>query len=118
MSRTESIDVEGLLATSRDALTVRRVFGDPVSHNGVDVIPVARIRGGGGGGGGSGPAGEGSGSGAGFGMTGSPAGVFVVSDVDVTWKPAINRERILLAAMALTAFALWMIRSSVRQCSA
>jgi len=118
MTHTDSIDVGGLLAQGRDALTVRRVFGEPVSHNGVKVIPVAHIRGGVGGGGGSGPNGEGSGSGGGFGVAARPAGVFVLSDANVTWKPAISRERILLAAMALVAFALWTIRSSTRRCAA
>lgn len=118
MTHTDSIDVEGLLAQGRDALTVRRVFGEPVSHNGVEVIPVAHIRGGAGGGGGSGPNGEGSGSGGGFGVAAHPAGVFVLSDVDVTWKPAVNRERVILASMALVAFALWTIRSSARRCAA
>ena len=76
--KTESFDVAALLGNVREALSVKRVFGDPIDQNGTRVIPVARVRGGGGGGGGTAPEGEGAGSGAGFGMTADPAGAFVI----------------------------------------
>jgi uncharacterized spore protein YtfJ len=44
------MDVEQLIADARDALTVKRVFGEPYEHNGITVLPVAKIQGGGGGG--------------------------------------------------------------------
>ena len=37
----------------QDALSVRRVVGDPIERDGVTVIPVAAVRGGWGGGGGT-----------------------------------------------------------------
>ncbi len=115
MTRTDSVDVQQLIESARDALTVRRVFGDPIDQNGMRVIPAARIRGGGGGGGGSAPDGEGSGSGAGFGMIANPAGAFVVTDHDVTWRPAVNPERITIAAFAFAAFSIWMLRPILRR---
>ena len=36
---------------SRDAITVRRVYGDPYQEEGITVIPAAHVMGGGGGGG-------------------------------------------------------------------
>lgn len=77
----------------RDALTVRRVYGDPYDVEGAMVIPVARVAGGAGGGGGEGPEeGEdkGSGFGTGFGLAATPVGVYEVKDGSVEWKPAID----------------------------
>jgi uncharacterized spore protein YtfJ len=111
MKQNGRIDVTQLVADARDMLTVKRIFGEPIDHNGVRVIPVARVRGGGGGGGGSGPDGEGSGGGGGFGMIASPVGVYVIKGDDVTWQPTTNPERTALAGIAFAAFALLAIRS-------
>jgi hypothetical protein len=43
--------IDDLVTTARDAITVRRVYGEPVTENGVTVIPAASVWGGGGGGG-------------------------------------------------------------------
>ena len=51
---------------AKEAMTVRRVFGDPYEKNGVTMIPAARVQGGAGGGRGEGPEGEGSGRGSGL----------------------------------------------------
>lgn len=112
MGQSERIDVAQLVATARDMLTVKRVFGDPIDHNGVRVIPVARVRGGGGGGGGSAPQAQGGvGGGGGFGMIASPAGVFVIKGEDVSWQPATNPDRTALAGIAFAALTLLAIRS-------
>ncbi|MDH4365912.1 MAG: spore germination protein GerW family protein [Acidimicrobiia bacterium] len=117
---SEQIDVSTMMETAKDALSVRRVFGDPIAHNGIQVIPAARVRGGGGSGGGpqASPdpdgAGAGTSSGGGFGLVASPAGVYVVDGNEVRWRPAVNTERIVLSGMALAAFALWMLRSILR----
>ena len=66
------MDLQEMLGQARDAITVRRVFGDPYEKNGMTVIPAARVQGGAGGGTGEGPEGEGSGSGGGFGLTARP----------------------------------------------
>ena len=76
------MDPNELMQQARDALTVKRVFGEPYERDGVTVIPAASIRGGAGGGRGEGAApdggGSGSGSGGGFGLTAKPAGVYVI----------------------------------------
>ena len=81
----------------RDALTVRRVFGEPYELDGVTVIPVARVSGGAGGGGGQGQkeGEDGSGFGTGFGLDARPLGVYEVREGHVEWKPAIDVNRIV-----------------------
>ena len=121
---SEQVDVAAMMETAKDTFSVRRVFGDPIAHNGIQVIPAVRVRGGGGSGGGpqtspdpdgigTGASGS-TGSGGGFGLVASPAGVYVVNGDDVRWRPAVNAERIVLSGMALVAFALWMLRSILR----
>ncbi len=61
-------DVFNRIDATRDAVTVRRVFGDAYQYNGTTVIPVAAVRGIGGGGAGTQtdtdqPAGSGGGMG-------------------------------------------------------
>jgi uncharacterized spore protein YtfJ len=88
---------EELLKGARDSISVRRVFGEPIEHNGVIVVPVAKVAGGGGGGGDS----EDNGGG-GFGLGARPVGVYVIKDGQVSWRPAIDPLRVaLLALLAL-----------------
>ena len=89
-------NVDEILEGARDAMTVKRVFGDPIETDGITLVPVAKVGGGGGGGGDSDHNG-----GAGFGVMAKPAGVYVIKDGEVTWKPAIDSGRILLAALAV-----------------
>lgn len=101
--------LDDVLKGYRDAITVRRVFGEPYEKNGVTVIPAAAVAGGGGGGEGEGERtdeGTGSGSGSGFGLSGRPAGAFIIRDGEVTWQPAIDVNRIISGAFALLALAL------------
>jgi uncharacterized spore protein YtfJ len=51
--------VDELLKGHREAITVKRVFGDPYEKDGVTVIPAAKVIGGGGGGEGEAPEGQG-----------------------------------------------------------
>jgi uncharacterized spore protein YtfJ len=88
---------EELLKGARDSISVRRVFGEPIEHDGVVVVPVAKVGGGGGGGGDS----EGNGGG-GFGLGAKPAGVYVIKGGQVSWRPAIDPLRLgLLVVLAL-----------------
>jgi uncharacterized spore protein YtfJ len=99
---------------ARDAITVKRVFGDPIEHDGVIVIPAAFVGGGGGGGGGSGvqPDGNiGSGSGGGFGVRSRPAGALVIRGNDVRWEPARDPERRLAIYAGLAALGIVALRS-------
>jgi len=113
------MDVNQLMQQTRDTLTVSRLFGEPHERNGVTVIPVAVVRGGGGGGQGegSGPegVGSGSGSGGGFGLAGKPAGVYVVKDNDVRWRPAVDVNRVILGGHGVMNDTLLVLSSVLRR---
>jgi uncharacterized spore protein YtfJ len=95
-------NVDEMLSGAREALTVKRVYGDPVEGEGVTIVPAAVIRGGAGGGGDD----EGNGGG-GFGLQARPAGAWVIRDGEATWKSAVDLNRIALFAFLLgVAFAL------------
>ncbi|ACQ80637.1 conserved hypothetical protein [Beutenbergia cavernae DSM 12333] len=112
--------VERLTQAASDAIHVRRVFGDPVTSGDTTVIPVATVLGMHGMGFGEGdlagrgpesessPGGEGrgAGGGGGFGMLARPAGAFVVSGDDVTWRPSVDVNLVVLGGQALGAVAL------------
>ena len=89
--------VDELLEGARDAITARRVYGEPVEREGVTLVPAAAVRGGGGGGGDA----EGNGGG-GFGLAGRPVGAWVIHDGEVIWRPAVDLTRLA----AITAVAL------------
>lgn len=89
---------------ARDVLTVRQVFADPVERDGVTLVPVARV--GGGGGGGRGPGGGEEGEGGGLGMVARPVGAFVMAGGTVTWRPAVDVNRVVTAAAAVLCLAL------------
>ncbi len=95
-------NVDELLAGARDAISVKRVFGDPIEIEGVTVIPAARVGGGGGGGGDNDNNG-----GLGFGLGAKPVGAYVITGDRVTWKPAVDVNRLVgMAFMLGLAFAL------------
>jgi len=91
---------------ARDALTVRRVYGDPYQEEGLTLIPAATVRGGGGGGGDT----RGNG-GAGFGLSARPAGAWVIKNGDVSWRPAIDVNRIIVVGQIVAIVALLTARS-------
>jgi uncharacterized spore protein YtfJ len=89
------------MAGARDAISAKRVFGKPYEHDGVVVIPVAKV---GGGGGGRGRKRYG------FGMHGQPVGAFVIRGQKVRWKPAIDVNGLLFRAQVMAgAAALLML---------
>jgi len=96
------MNVQELLTTTREGLAVNRVFGAPTEHDGVTVIPAAALRGGVGGGVGRDENGQ-EGEGGGFGLTARPVGAYVVKDGVVTWRPAVDVNRLigLVGAVAL-----------------
>ncbi len=107
------MDVQQLMEGARDALTVDRVFGEPIERSGTTVIPVARLGGGGGGGQGDAADGE-TGSGGGFGLTAAPAGVIVLTGDRVRWEPALDINRIVLGAQVVAVVVLLTARSIVK----
>ncbi len=104
--------VEKTLAGYRDALTVKRVFGEPYQQNGVTIVPAATVVGGGGGGGGETPeeSGVSRGSGVGFGLAGRPAGAFVIRGDQVRWQPAVDVNRIVAGFFVVAALRLLLRR--------
>jgi len=121
---TQISDDAGVLETLRRAVDTTtaagRVFGEPVVHDGVVMLPVARVAGGGGGGGGTGQAAdgdrpEGSGSGGGFGASAKGLGVFVLKDGKVSWHPAVDVNRIVLGGQLVALAALLVARGVLRR---
>lgn len=92
---------------AQDALTVKRVFGEPYVSDGLTIIPAAFVAGGGGGGGDQG------GSGSGFGLTAFPVGAYVIKDGNVTWQSAVNVNLLVLAGL-FTLRTIWRHRKKRR----
>lgn len=90
------MDLDALLQGHRDAVNARRIYGEAVVSNGVTVVPAASVFGGTGGGGDA----EGDG-GAGFGLIGRPVGAYVIRGGEVTWKPAVDVNRLAIFAFLL-----------------
>jgi uncharacterized spore protein YtfJ len=91
------MDVDQLITTARDTMTVRRVFGEPIVQDGVTVVPCAIVIGGMGGGGGQ-HGDQDAGAGGGFGMIALPAGAFRITGERVTWRPAVNANLLVIAS--------------------
>jgi hypothetical protein len=79
--------VDELFSGAREAISVRRVYGDPIEHD------------------------DGNGGG-GFGLRARPVGAYVIRDGEVTWKPAIDPSRLTIGwqvVAGLWALALWRL---------
>jgi uncharacterized spore protein YtfJ len=108
------MDVQDVIAQARDALTVKRVFGEPYEKDGVTIIPAARVLGGAGGGGGEDPQAQAKGSGSGFGMIARPVGALVIRDGQLHWQPAVDVTRIVLGGQVVAIVALLMVRGIIK----
>ena len=102
------MNVTEVLSTARDSITVKRVFGDPYEKDGLTVIPATDD-------GGTGHDGKGQeGEGGGFGVTGRPAGAFVINNGQVSWRPAVDANRIItVVGIVIAAFLLGRRRRRV-----
>jgi uncharacterized spore protein YtfJ len=107
------MDFMETIAGARDAMTVKRVYGDPYEHNGVAVIPAAAVQGGGGGGGGE-EDGR-TGGGGGFGLRARPVGAYVIRGEQVYWESALDLNRVILGGQLLALAALLVVRSIARR---
>jgi uncharacterized spore protein YtfJ len=107
-------DVQRTIEQAKDALTVKRVFGDPYEKDGVTIIPAARVQGGAGGGKGEGPEGEGKGSGSGFGVNARPAGAYVIHGDEVDWRPALDPNKVIVGAAIVAFAALMLARTAIK----
>ena len=95
-----------VVTTARDVVTVKRVYGEPYEKDGTTVIPAAVVTGGGGGGTGHDEKGQ-EGEGGGFGLSGRPAGAYVIRGDRVSWRPAVDPNRMaMVLGMVLVAFLL------------
>ncbi|MGH3442595.1 MAG: GerW family sporulation protein [Nitriliruptorales bacterium] len=129
------MDASEVLGGVRDAITVRRVFGDPIERDGALIVPVAHVRGGGGGGddgmsrdGKPSPAGGGGfddgmsrdgkpspAGGGGFGIDARPVGAYVIRDGSVRFEPAIDLTRIIVGGQLVAIVALLVLRTILRR---
>jgi uncharacterized spore protein YtfJ len=100
------MNVDEMLSGARDAMTVKRVYGEPIERDGILVIPAANVVGGGGGGGD-----QEHGSGGGFGVSASPAGAWIIRDGKVEWEPAVDATRIATLGMLVAIVFFWTVRS-------
>lgn len=96
------------LSTAKDAITVKRVYADPYEKDGLTVIPAAVVGGGAGGGSGHDEKGQ-EGEGGGFGVSGRPAGAYVIKNGEVSWRPAVDVNRIV-AMLGLVVIAYLLSR--------
>jgi uncharacterized spore protein YtfJ len=109
--------MQQVLDQVREQVGPKHVFGEPIREGEMVMVPVAKLRGGGGGGGGNG-AGEGKpgGQGVGFGLAAIPTGAYVFRQGQLSWRPAIDVNRLILggqivAGLALLTFgSLWRLR--------
>jgi uncharacterized spore protein YtfJ len=99
---------EEILHRAGDQLSVRRVFGEPIEHDGVVVVPVSVAVGGGGGG--TGP--DEQGSGAGLGGMVRAIGVYSISNRDVRFVPAVDATALAVVGLA----ALGLLLRTRRRC--
>jgi uncharacterized spore protein YtfJ len=108
------MDVQNVMSQARDAITVKRVFGEPYQAEGVTVIPAAKVAGGAGGGEGERPQDQEKGAGSGFGMVARPVGAYLIRGDQVSWRPAVDVNRIILGGQVVMAIALLTIRTIVK----
>ena len=106
------MDTQQVLEQARDAITVRRVFGEPYEHDGLTIIPAARVQGGVGGGTGEGD--QGKGTGGGYGVNAKPLGAFVIREGDVVWRPAVDVNRMILGGQIVAIVALLTLRTLLK----
>lgn len=120
------MDAQEILSQARDAIAVKRVFGEPIERDGTTVVPVARVMGGSGFGSGQMDAGadgdgegaeagaSGTGMGGGFGMMAGPAGVYVIKGGSVSWQPAVSPDRIVFISGIAAFLVLFGLRMVIR----
>src|SRR3989442_4564937 len=85
-----------VLNQTKDAITVRRVYGEPYQQDGVTIIPAANVMGGGGGGGDT----EGNGGG-GLRMSPRPARARGIKGGEAPWRPGLDPKPLSLLCQLL-----------------
>lgn len=104
-----------MVGRAQEAMTVRRVYGEPYVTDGITVIPAASIRGAVGGGGGDDKSDDREATGSGGGMTikATPVGAFVIRRDTVRWRPSYDVNRVILGVLGaqLTVIVSLIVRS-------
>ena len=99
------------IASAGDVLNARRVYGDPYEKNGLTVIPAAIVSGVAGGTpvdqAGDDAAGE-----RGFGVMARPSGAWIIRGDELSWKPAVDVNRIVLGGQIIAFTAILMAARS------
>ena len=104
------MDPQPVLTGAQEALTARRVFGEPIQAEGATIVPVAVIAGGGGGG----SRGNNE-AGVGYGLKARPAGVFVVRNGDARWRPAVNVNLIIAGGQLVALAGLMTLKAYLQR---
>jgi uncharacterized spore protein YtfJ len=98
--------LDEVMSLAKDSITVKRVYAEPYEKDGVTVIPAAVVGGGGGGGVGHDEKGQ-TNEGGGYGLSGRPAGAFIIKNGAVEWRPALDPNRIIgVVGMMIVAYLL------------
>ncbi len=90
----------------RDQASAKRVYGDPIELDGVTIIPVVAVRRCGG------PDGsEENGKGCGCSCNSArPLGLVVIRDGQVSWTPALDMNRVVMAAAGVLGLLIFLRR--------
>jgi uncharacterized spore protein YtfJ len=107
------MDFMETISAATDAISVKRVYGEPYERNGVVVIPAAAVHAGGGGG--SGTEGGQTGGGGGFGLRARPVGAYVLRGEQVSWEPVMDLSRVILGGQLLALAALLIVGKIARR---
>lgn len=103
-----------ILTDAQDAITVKRVYGEPYQQNGVTFIPAAAVRGGGGAGEGDPTENTPGGRGGGIGISARPVGAYQITGDEVRWVPAADVTKVIITGQIVAIVALLVIRSIFR----
>ena len=107
------MNVDEMLQGTRDAISVKRVYGEPIEKNGLTLITAADVMGGGGGG-----SDDSQNGGGGFGVRARPVGTWIIRGENVEWEPAVDATRLALRGMLLAMIGLLVLRSVVKTLAA
>lgn len=84
------MDTQQALNAPEEVLKTAHVFSEPVHVDGVTIIPATVVRGGGA------SRGRDEQSRGGFGLHARPAGAFIVRNGKVSWRPAVDVNRVIM----------------------
>jgi len=106
---------EELVEKNEGVMTVKRVFGEPITSDGLTLIPVAKVRGAGGGGSGESETGPGKGWGAGYAATAEGIGTYVIKGQSVRFVPVVDVVRVMRMTALVVLGVLFLFRPRLRR---